>query len=237
MKKWWALAAAMVVASLVFLSACQAGQSPHGSATTSSSLALTSTSTEPSATTVSSSTPSSSTTVTTTKAIIPGVPSVRYEDRKLGFSLYRPQNSIVEAQGFEAFLPLTQVPVVAIVLSKELFSGTNLIEAGVYIGASSAPAVISRWNQPSGGSGETAAGTIDVNGTSFAVFTSTGAAAGNIYEERVYRTLRGGTCFEIVELLHSGNIGNYGSGVVEFNKARFQGYLEAVVQTFSFVSG
>jgi hypothetical protein len=164
--------------------------------------------------------------------------SVPYEDTQLGFSLYRPESSAVHTQGFEAYLPLTQTAVVAIVLPAALFAGTNLGEAGVFIGASSSPAVTSKWNLPSVEYGEVPAGTATLGGISFAVFTSTDAAAGNIYEERIYRALHGDVCFEIVELLHSTNIGNYDPGtVVEFDKARFQGYLEAIVQTFSWVSG
>ena len=233
MRQWWAVAGAILIVSLVLLSGCQGGQAPAGSATTTtSSIAPTSTSTLGPTTTV-----SPLTTTTTIPGIIPGVASVRYEDKQFGFSLDRPQNSTIETQGFGAYLPLTQTPMVAITLPKELFEGTNLIEAGVYIGTSSSPAIASKWNLPSAESGEVPAGTIEVNGTSFAVFTSTGAAAGNIYEERVYRALRNATCFEIVELLHSGNIDNYEAGVVAFDRGRFQSYLEAIVQTFSFVSG
>lgn len=234
MRKCWALAGAIVIVNLVLSSACQAGQSPPGSATTTTtpSIAPTSTSTEAPTTTVS---PSSTT--ATISEIIPGAASVGYEDKQFGFSLYRPQNSAVETQGFGAYLPLTQAPVVAITLPMELFEGTNLIEAGVYIGASSSPAIASKWNLPTAESGEVPAGTVEVSGILFAVFTSTGAAAGNIYEERVYRALRNDTCFEIVELLHSGNIGNYEPGVVEFDRGKFQSYLKAIVQTFSFVSG
>ena len=233
MRKWWVCAGGIVLTGLLLLSACQGGQSPPGSATTSTSLVEpASSSTEASTTAV-----SASTTTVATAEIIPEVASVRYENTQFGFSLSRPQTSAVRTQGFEAYLPLTQAPVVAITLPTELFEGTNLGEAGVYIGASSSPAIISKWDLPSADSGETPAGTVDLNGNSFAVFTSTEAAAGNIYEERIYRALRNGTCFEIVELLHSGNIGNYDPGtVVEFDRATFQGYLEAIVQTFSFGS-
>jgi hypothetical protein len=233
MRKSWVLASAIVIVSLVFLSACQGGQSPPGSATTTAtSIAPTSTSPQSSAAAV----PPSSTT-TMIPEIIPGVASVRYEDQRLGFSLDRPQDSTVETKGFEGYLSLTQTPVVAITLPEKLFKGTNLTEAGVYIGASSSPTIASKWNLPSADFGEVPAGTAEINGTSFAVFNSTGGAAGNIYEERVYRALRDDTCFEIVELLHSGNISNYDPAtVVEFDKGRFQGYLEAIVQTFSYAS-
>lgn len=174
-------------------------------------------------------------TTTTLADILPAVSTVRYENQKFGFSIGRPASSPAKTQGFEAYLPLTQAPVVGFTLTPEIFQGTNLLDAGVYIGASSDAAVAEKWNQPVADSGEKMAGTVEINELSFAVFTSNEAAAGNIYEKKIYRTLRDGTCFEIVELLQSGNIGNYDKGtVVEFDKAKFEGYLEAMVKTFAF---
>ncbi|MCL5733990.1 MAG: hypothetical protein M1274_00130 [Actinobacteria bacterium] len=174
-------------------------------------------------------------TTTTLGQILPGVDTVRYEDEKLGFSIGRPASSPVLTKGFEQYLPLTQTPVIGFTLTPELFQGTNLIDAGVYIGASADKAIVDKWDQPVADSGEESVAKTKINGLEFAVFTSTGAAAGNIYDQKVYRVVNDGTCFEIVELLHSGNIANYEKGkAVEFDKAEFQGYLEAMVQTFSF---
>ena len=162
---------------------------------------------------------------------------MRYVNIKYGFSLERPKTTSLQTKGFEAFLPLTQTPVIAVILPQSLFKGTNLVEAGVYIGASSAPSVTSKWNVPVAGSGEAAQGTTTINGATFAIFTSSEGAAGSIYEQRVYRTLRKGTCFELTELLHSAEIGNYTPGsVVQFDRVKFGGYLEAIVDTFKFVA-
>ena len=138
-------------------------------------------------------------------------------------------------KGFEAFLPLTQAPAVAIILPQSLFKGTNLAGAGVYIGASSSPAVTSKWSVPAAGSLEVAQGTTTINGVTFAIFTSSEGAAGNIYEERIYRALYKGTCFELTELLHSLEIGNFTPGsVIQFDRVKFGGYLEAIVDTITF---
>ena len=78
-------------------------------------------------------------------------------------------------------------------------------------------------------------GTTTINGATWNVFTSADAGAGNFYESKTFRTVHGDTCFEMVELLHSGNIGNYPAGtVVEFDKAKFQGMLETIAHTFTF---
>jgi hypothetical protein len=213
----WVLASAAIVAALVLMSRCTSATTPSSTAVDLPRTTL-----------------PQSTTTTTVPEIIPGVASVRYDNSQLGFSLFRPETSTVETQGFEAYLPLTQTPVAAMALPKDLFKGTNLMEAGVYIGASSSPAMATKWNLPSADSTEVPAGALVISGVSFAAFTSTEAAAGNVYEEKVYRVLRDDTCFEIVELLHSGNIDNYPAGVVEFDKGTFQGYLAAIVRTFSF---
>ena len=173
---------------------------------------------------------------TTLGEIIPGVALTHYEDKKFGFSLVRPESTLVVTHGFEGFLPLTQTPVVAFTLPEKLFAGTNLGEAGVYIGASSSAVATSKWNVPVADSAEVLVGTVEIRGVTFVVFTSEEPAAGNIYEERVYRTLHAGTCFEVVELLHSGNIDNYPPNIKPFDRAKFAGYLEAMVRTFAFTT-
>ncbi len=222
MKKWWntIVATGLIAVGCVSLVSCGGGQPVSSTGTVASSTTV----------------PAPVTTVTVPE-IIPGVASVRYENAQFGFSLERPQTSEVKTEGFEQYVPLTQTSVVAFTLPSELFKGTNLGEAGVYIGANSSPAIVAKWNQPLTEAGEVSVGVVEINGLSFAVFTSQDAGAGNFYEERIYRAVRNGTCFEIAELLHSTNIGNYDPGtVVEFDKAKFEGYLEAIVRTLSFSS-
>jgi hypothetical protein len=169
---------------------------------------------------------------TTTAAapeIIPGVPSAFYEDGLL--SLTRPATSTITNVGFDQYLPLTQSLDVAVILPEDLFAGTNLLEAGVFIGVKAVADLPGPWDEPYG-PGEEAAGTSDFAGHTWAVFTASEGAAGNIYEERIYRTVSGDHCFEAVELLHSGRLGNYPEGTVQqFDKAKFEGYLEAMVRS------
>lgn len=168
--------------------------------------------------------------------IFPGVPSIEYRDTEFGFSIMYPETATTSEVGFEGFLPRTQTPVVSFVLPRGISRGTNLIEAGIYIGATSTPKVVASCNAPSLPAGERAAGTRIINGTVFSVFRSSGAGTGNFYETKAYRALRGGRCFELALLLHSGTIGNYPEGtVVEFDRATFEGYLDAMVNSFSFI--
>jgi hypothetical protein len=168
--------------------------------------------------------------------IIPGTPSVMYSDPQFGFNIYYPSTTVLESTGFDGFLPLTQTPVIGLKLSPDLYAGTNLTEAGVYIGATTTPSIVSTCTDPMTSSGETeASSTVAIGGATFSVFNSTGAGAGNIYQEKEFRTVQSGTCFEIVELLHSGQIANYPSGTVTaFDETKFSGILDAMVNTFTF---
>ena len=248
MRKSWRLVSLPLVAALVVLGgwllagcggqATTTTQAPTTTVAQSTTSLSQATTTLPETTTLAETTTSGeeSTTSTTVAVIIPSVASTKYEDKKLGFSVVRPKSTLVATQGFEGFLPLTQTPVVAFTLPEELFAGTNLGEAGVYVGASSSAEATSKWNVPVADSAETSVGMVEINGVTFAVFTSVEPAAGNIYEERVYRTLHAGICFEVVELLHSGNIANYPPSIKEFDRAKFEGYLEAMMRTFAFTT-
>ena len=192
--------------------------------TTSTAGAGNGTSTSVTSTSLSSvtSTPQSSSSTTTlspsTATIIPGSKNVSYT---------------VVTSGFSGSLSLTSTSVVGIVLPKSLSKGTNLSGAAVYIGASSSSSATKNWNKPL--QGEISAGPVVLNGVSFAVFTRTDQAAGNIYDARFYRTLHKGVCIEVVELLHSTNIANYTAGSVkQFDKAIFQGYLASIVSSLVF---
>ncbi len=168
--------------------------------------------------------------------IIPDVASAEYRDNEFGFSIMYPETATSSEVSFEGYLPLTQMPVVSFVLPRDMYTGTNLSEAGVYIGATSSPKVVASCGTSSPETGETAEGTTTISSTIFSVFKSAGAGAGNFYETKTYRTVHGGICLELVELLHSTNIGNYSKGtVVEFDHAKFSGILDAIVQTFTFL--
>ena len=169
---------------------------------------------------------------TSTAEIIPNVASETYEDTTHRFSMDHPATSAVLATGFEAYLPVTAQPVVAFTLPTELFQGTNLVEAGVYVGVLDGAKTVNACLVPH--ESEESKGTIKIGPIIFSVFTSGGAAAGNIYEQTTYRTVRNGNCYELVALLHSGNIGNYPDGQVQqFDREKFQTILDKMLQTFT----
>lgn len=174
-------------------------------------------------------------TATSTVEIIPGVSSVLYSNAEYNFTVMKPVSIETETAGSEAFLRTTAHQVVAFPFPATLFQGTNLIDAGLYIGASSDSKIVNSCRSPV--EGEEQVGTKSINGTVFSVFSSQSAAAGNLYERTEYRTAHNGYCFEIVELLHSGNIGNYPEGSIkQFDPDLFRALLDKMLNTFDFMS-
>ncbi len=165
--------------------------------------------------------------------ILTGVPNATYTNSQLGFSLQYPSTATSSEFNFDGYLPLTQTPVASFVLPKSMSVGTNLGEAGVYIGATTSPAIVANCLVATSDNGEQGVGNATIDGTEFTVSAMSDAGAGNFYESKIYRTVKNGTCLEIVELLHSGNIDNYPTGTVTaFDHAKFSGILDAIVQTY-----
>ena len=100
--------------------------------------------------------------------------------------------------------------------------------------ASGTKAAADCYKMPAGPTGSpSATSTIEVNGRSYMMSTTTGVGAGNIYDSRVYRTTFNGFCFEAALTVHTGNIGMYTPGtVVPFDGNRAFDILEAVLNTF-----
>lgn len=169
--------------------------------------------------------------------IFPDVASIQYTNTAEGFSMYRPATTESKTTSFESYLPLTQTPVVAFTIPNTMFEKTNLGEAGIYVGATTTPLITSLCMIPDASQGEVASSTRTINDVSFDVFTSNDAGAGNYYDRTALRTMYNGTCYEIVEMLHSAQIGNFPAGTVTpFDRNEFIGYLDAMVNTFAFTA-
>lgn len=171
--------------------------------------------------------------VGSSSTIIPNVSDTTYVNSKLHFSIMHPVTAVDSGVDFTGYLPLTQTPLASFVLPNSMYTGTNLAEAGVYVGATTTPDAITACSAGGALPGETAVGTETINGADFYVFTASDAGAGNFYDSKIYRRLENGWCVEAVELLHSGNIGNYPEGTVtEFDKSYFQSILDRIVHTY-----
>ena len=81
---------------------------------------------------------------------------------------------------------------------------------------------------------ETVSGQKTVNGINFTQSRAVGVAAGNIYDQEIYRTVYDSICYEAVFYMHSGNIGNYTPGTVEeFDRAALLQKFEQILSTFT----
>jgi hypothetical protein len=110
---------------------------------------------------------------------------------------------------------------------------TNLSETYLLLAASQDPAIVSACIQPVAGDGEKITGQVILNGYTFTRSEFSDAGAGNFYELIAYRTAWENTCYEVIFLIHSTNIGNYTPGtVVEFDHAALLDKLETVLNTF-----
>ncbi len=77
--------------------------------------------------------------------------------------------------------------------------------------------------------------TQDINGVTVYKDTTTGAAAGNLYDSQIYRTIRDNWCYELTLTVHTGNIGNYPTGTVtEVDKNKIFDILNGILSKFKF---
>lgn len=77
--------------------------------------------------------------------------------------------------------------------------------------------------------------TKQINGIIFYQDATTGAAAGNLYDAQIYRTVRDNWCYELTLTVHTGNIANYPEGTVtEVDKNKVFDILNQVLATFKF---
>lgn len=115
------------------------------------------------------------------------------------------------------------------------FANTNLIEAYILFGSSTDPQIAAACTEPIIlDVAETVTGTVMINGVSFTETESSGVGAGNVYEQRHYRALQDGTCFEFTFFIHYGNIGNYDPATVtEFDRGALIQRFEEVFSTFT----
>ena len=81
---------------------------------------------------------------------------------------------------------------------------------------------------------ESVTGQKTINGYTFTQSQAVGVAAGNIYDQVIYRTVYDNLCYEMVLYMHSGNIGNYTPGtVVEFDRVTLLQKFEEVLSMFT----
>lgn len=139
-----------------------------------------------------------------------------YSSSKYGFAFKHPSNwSVDESYAYDLLGPKEPtIPGVKLYVPTNLTQGTNLSpsQTGISIevmpnmpSCSAYPFLI----QPGSVINET------INGATYSTASSTGAGAGNLYEEYIYALPNTDPCVAIRYFIHSTNIANYPEGTVE----------------------
>ncbi len=151
------------------------------------------------------------------------------------FTIMRPATAMVLNGGFDQFVPVTKTSSVGIALLPELFKGTNLADAVVYVGATSTPSALIACTLESQTTQETRTGTTTISGADFASFHTKGVAKDDTYDVTTYRVIREDKCYEIAKVLHSKDVTKLPHNTVEFDQPKYSGYLENIAQSFAFL--
>lgn len=73
-----------------------------------------------------------------------------------------------------------------------------------------------------------------INSVGFREYADQGAAAGNLYEGKVFRLYRNQLCYELVQTVHTTNIGNYEPGTVtEVDLVPIWKQLDGILESFT----
>ena len=165
----------------------------------------------------------------------PGVKtqSIQYISPITGSSFYYTDEFAPVRNGLAQFTK-SEPEVVLSYIDTQSYTGTNLAEAYFLFSSSDNPAIVQNCTQPASLGGiEELVGTVEINGTTFVHTRGTGAAAGNLYEQGIYRTERTGRCYEAVYLIHSFNASSFlpQTVIAEYDRAALIQKFESIVST------
>ena len=163
------------------------------------------------------------------------VPAVdTYASSTLGFSISYPKGYTVnDSYAYDQFGPKKLIHGVKFTIPMEMATGTNL---------SSDTGISVEWLPRAKHCTADIYLTADVpalkltdHGVTYSIATSTGAGAGNFYEEDIYAIASSSPCTAIRYFIHSGNIDNYPPGVVrEFDRTALLKEFDKIRQSLTF---
>lgn len=121
-------------------------------------------------------------------------------------------------------------------LNKKPYTKTNLSDAAFTVSTEKSVNSEECYNANlPGGKPKSAPKTRIIDGVTFREYSTQGAAAGNLYEGKIFRIYRDQLCYELVETIHTTNIGNYEPGTVtEVDSASIWKQLDGLLESFSF---
>jgi membrane-bound inhibitor of C-type lysozyme len=162
-----------------------------------------------------------------------GLPQI-YSDSANGFSIRLPAGYTVdESYQYQELGPGKSISGVKFTISTSTAAGTNLAPDS-YVSVEEIPNVqncaAALFLDPQ----QVATSTLTDDGTTYSVASSTGAGAGNRYEETVYALPGTNPCVAIRYFIHYGVIDNYPAGMVqEFNQSELLATFDAIRRTLT----
>lgn len=156
------------------------------------------------------------------------LPPVTYASSSMGFYLKHPSEfSVNEGYAYEAFGPKKPIAGVKFMIPATMATGTNLSEdSGLSV------EVLPRAKKCTGDiyvKDNVPAVAYEENGMKYSLATTTGAAAGNRYEEMVYAITDSNPCIAVRYFIHTTNVENYEPGtVVEYDRPALIAALDAI---------
>ena len=154
----------------------------------------------------------------------PAVPVVAVDTRSTyatsTYSVRYPGNFVLNAQyAYDQFGPKKLINGVKFIIPAAMATGTNLSANDTGVSVEQLPRAKNCTGDIYLMASVTAHDIIE-NGTEYSFASSTGAAAGNLYDEQVYALATSSPCTAVRYFIHSSNISNYPAGMVsEFDRA------------------
>ena len=154
----------------------------------------------------------------------PAVPVVAVDTRSTyatsTYSVRYPGNFVLNAQyAYDQFGPKKLINGVKFITPAAMATGTNLSANDTGVSVEQLPRAKNCTGDIYLLASVTAHDIIE-NGTEYSFASSTGAAAGNLYDEQVYALATSSPCTAVRYFIHSSNISNYPAGMVsEFDRA------------------
>ena len=154
----------------------------------------------------------------------PAVPVVAVDTRSTyatsTYSVRYPGNFVLNAQyAYDQFGPKKLINGVKFIIPAAMATGTNLSANDTGVSVEQLPRAKNCTGDIYLMASVTAHDIIE-NGTEYSFASSTGAAAGNLYDEQVYALATSSPCTAVRYFIHSSNIGNYPAGMMrEFDRS------------------
>ncbi len=167
-----------------------------------------------------------------TATVSTGGGGTTYSSQPFGFSVKVPPSFTVDESYLNQDLgPGREIPGVAFRIPASMAEGTNLSsDSHIAVEELSDVECVPETFLLS----PTAESEVTAGGNTYTKASSSGAGAGNLYEETVYVTEKGGRCYAVRSFIHSTQIANYPAGTVKaFDRSALDSALQSIAASLT----